>query len=324
MITINYFSHVGKSHRFDLNEYWEITSYFLNKIKPENKDKIFLNILATKEYDWSSSLKNIKHRVYKFPSVDLNYMQKVDIAVKNSEKYAIKLDEDCFISNYVWDFFIENITVLDDEKNFILTPMLSNGIPHTDRFVESFILDESIKQKIYSCYLKQKMPNGLWGVDYSSLDEYTVNALEWNSENFFMGVSMLNTPIKGIHPIRICAEAQITMNNYILKNFNRIMSEHDYYIKEFKEPYYTTSSFAIKTEDWKNILEKKQYDSFDEISLNLYGSESKKKFLYVQNSFSIHTMYNTIYGNQNRWDIGMERGMIYEKELVKEIRSNLT
>ena len=67
-------------------------------------------------------------------------MQKVNVCLQ-SDKYAVKLDEDCFIPNHVWDYIIENIDVLDDEDNFVLTPMLSNGIPHTDRFVESFIKD---------------------------------------------------------------------------------------------------------------------------------------------------------------------------------------
>lgn len=321
MITINYFSHLGKSHRHDSDDYWKITSYFLNKIKPENKEKIFLNILATKKFDWSSYLNEINHRVYEFTDVQLNYMEKVNVSVSNSGKYAIKLDEDCFISNYVWDFIIENIHVLDDDGNFIITPMLSNGIPHTDRFVDLFIEDEKIKEKIYNCYLKQNMPNGLWGADYTSLNQHTIKSIEWNSSKFFEGVSKLDTHLKGIHPIRICAEAQVIMNDYILENFYRMMSKKNYNVKEFTEPYYTTSMFAIKTEDWKKLLDCDKYDSFDEIQLNLYKHRHNKKFLYVENGFGIHTIYNTLYGNKNRWNIGMENGISYEKELVEKIRS---
>ena len=41
MISINYLAH-NRPKKF-----WEITKYFLNKIKPENKSKIRVNILAT-------------------------------------------------------------------------------------------------------------------------------------------------------------------------------------------------------------------------------------------------------------------------------------
>jgi hypothetical protein len=293
MITINYLSH----QRTGIDKYWQITCHYLNKIKPENKKKIKLNILATREYDWSGSLQDIDHDVYYFPDIEVNYMQKIHTAVTTSGKYAVKLDEDCFIPNHIWDYIIENIDVLDDEDNFILTPMLSNGVPHTDRFVESFILDEEVKKTIYDSYLNREMPNGLWGADYTPLNEFTVGSTEWNSQKYFEGVSKLNTYLKGIHPIRICAEAQVAMN--------------------------TTSTFIIKTEDWVNLLNMGAHDSFDEIQLNLYREKYNKNFLYIENGFSIHTIYNTIYGNKNIWNIGLENGQEYEYEFVNNILGKL-
>ncbi len=319
MITINYLSH----QRRDYQKYWEITTHFLNKIKPENKEKVKINVLATKSFDWGSYLEGFDFQVMVFPDVELNYMQKINAALSETNKYSVKLDEDCFISNYVWDYIIENINVLDDENNFILTPMLSNGIPHTDRFVESFIEDSNVRESIYNCYLHQEMPVGLWGADYSPLNEYTINSNSWNSNAFFDGVSKLNTYLKGIHPIRICADAQILLNDYILQNFDRMQSKQDYSIKEFAEPYYTTSTFIIKTEDWKKLLEVGSYDSFDEIQLNIYREKYNKKFLYIENGFGIHTIYNTIYGNKNIWNIGMEDGYTYEVNFVNSILEKL-
>jgi len=318
MITINYLSH----NRRDFWKYWKVTSYFLNKIKPENKEKIFLNILATKEHDWSSELEGINHKVYQFPDVELNYMQKVEVCLQ-SDEYAVKLDEDCFIPNHVWDYIIENINVLDDEDNFVLTPMLSNGIPHTDRFVESFIADENYRQTIYECYLKQEMPRGLWGADYSPLNLYTLNSWSWDSDKFFEGVSKLDTYLKGIHPIRICADAQVLLNDYIVEHLDRLVAKHKYSIKKFTEPYYTTSTFVIKTKDWHKLLSMGSYDSFDEIQMNLYREKYNKNFLYVENGFGIHTIYNTIYGNKNIWNIGMEDGYTYEVDFVDSILGKL-
>lgn len=319
MITINYLSH----QRRDLLKYWEITTHFLNKIKPENKEKVKINVLATKSFDWGSYLEGFDTQVMVFPDVELNYMQKISVALDETNKYSVKLDEDCFISNYVWDYIIENIDVLDDEDNFILTPMLSNGIPHTDRFVKSFIKDSSVREAIYSCYLHQEMPNGLWGADYTPLNSYTINSHTWNSEAFFEGVSNLNTYLKGIHPIRICASAQVLLNDYVVQNFDRLISKQDYSIKEFKESYYTTSTFVIKTEDWRKLLGIGAHDAFDEIQLNLYREKYNKKFLYIENGFGIHTIYNTIYGNKNIWNIGMEDGYTYEVEFVDSILSKL-
>lgn len=320
MITINYLSH----NRKNFWKYWEITSHFLNKIKPENKSKIKLNILSTKDYNWENNIDGFDFKVMVFPDVELNYMQKINVALEETNKYSVKLDEDCFISNHVWDYIIENINVLDHEDNFILTPMLSNGIPHTDRFVESFIDDEDVRKKIYECYLKQEMPVGLWGADYSPLNAHTINANTWNSNAFFEGVYKLNTYLKGIHPIRICANAQLLLNNYIVENFKKLISKHDYNIKEFTEPYYTTSTFIIKTEDWRKLLDIGAHDSFDEIQLNLYKEKYNKKFLYIQNGFGIHTIYNTMYGNKNIWNIGMENGNTYELEFVDSILGKLT
>jgi len=319
MITINYLSH----DRRDFHKYWEITSHFLNKIKPENKEKVKINILASRVNDWSYYLKGFDFEIYQFPDVNLNYMQKVSVALSSTSKYSVKLDEDCFISNHVWDYIIENIDVLDDEDNFILTPMLSNGIPHTDRFVKSFVKDPWTVGAIYRNYLNQEMPNGLWGADYTPLNAYTINAKTWDSDAFFDGVSKLNTYLKGIHPIRICAKSQLLLNNYIVENFDRLVSKHDYSIKEFTEPYYTTSTFIIKTEDWRKLLEVGSYDSFDEIQLNIYRERYNKKFLYVENGFGIHTIYNTIYGNKNVWNIGMEDGYTYEVEFVESILGKL-
>lgn len=317
MITINYLHHLRSL------EYWKITSHFLNKIKDQNKQKIRLNILASTEFDWKKDLDpNIQVSVHVVPPHENNYMKKIDIAVNQDTKYSIKLDEDCFINNYIFDYIIENISVLDDDDNFILVPILSNNIPMTERFINGFV-DREVANKIKKCFLKQEMPNGLWGADYSPLNSCTIGSLTWDSEKFFNCVSSLNTHLKGIHPIRICAEAHQILNDYILKNLNALNSKNDYSIEQFFEPYYTTSTFVIKTQDWRNLLSIKSYDSYDEIQLNIYRQQNNKKFLYVKNGYAIHTFYNTMYGNKNIWNIGMENGQEYENEftslIVKEM-----
>lgn len=273
MITINYLAHDRS------NNFWNITKHFLNLIKQENKRKIRINILSTHTTDFER-LDDIETNIVKFNS-GYNYMAKVEYALSQNTKYSVKLDEDCFIGNHVWDYMIENVEILDSDDNFILAPLLSNNIPLVDQFIESFITDESVKGQIYADFLKRDMPNGLWGVDYSPLNAYTLQATSWNPSAFYEGVSQIDHYYKGIHPIRICAEAQVILNDYLMDNFHKITDKQDYSIEEFTCPYYTNSVFLIKTEDWKRVVLTPGSDGFDEVSLNNFKNTlNKKNLLY--------------------------------------------
>lgn len=316
MITINYLAHDRS------NNFWNITKHFLNLIKKENKSKIRVNILSTHTTDFES-LDGIETNIVLFNS-RYNYMSKVEYAVSQNTKYSVKLDEDCFIGNHVWDYMIENIDLLKSDDNFILAPLLSNNIPLVDQFIESFVIDESVKEQIYSNFLKRNMPNGLWGVDYSSLNSHTIMANSWDSSAFYNSVSKINHYYKGIHPIRICADAQVILNDYIMNNFDKITDKQDYSIEEFTCPYYTNSVFFIKTEDWKKVILTPGSDGFDEVPLNNFKNAFNKKTFYVKNGFSIHLTYNTIHNSRhNVWDIGMVNGLDYENSLIKQIHNKL-
>jgi hypothetical protein len=251
-------------------------------------------------------------------------MEKVEYALSQNTEYSVKLDEDCFIGNHVWDYMVENIGLLESEDNLLLAPLLSNNIPLVDQFIESFVSDESVKNEIYANFLKREMPNGLWGVDYSPLNAYTLQASSWNSSAFYEGVSQINHYYKGIHPIRICAKSQIILNDYILNNFGKIVEEQNYSIEEFICPYYTNSVFAIKTDDWKKIVSMPAYDAFDEVSLNVFKNSFNKKTFYIKNGFTLHLTYNTIHNSShNIWGIGMLDGVNYESNLMEEIYQKL-
>ncbi len=76
------------------------------------------------------------------------------------------------------------------------------------------------------------MPNGLWGVDYTPLNEFTIHANEWDYKQFYNGVNNLNTNTKGIHPLRICYESQVSINEYILNNIEKLTDKHEYSLIE--------------------------------------------------------------------------------------------
>jgi hypothetical protein len=302
LITINYLSH-------NRTNYSELTFYFLKKIKQENKDKIKINILATHENGWVSKCNElgIDYNITMHNSYE-NYLSKIKIAISTDTEYSVKLDEDCFINNFVWDYLIENVFILNNDNNLTLSPIMSNNIPSCDYFINDFISDKNVKNKIYDFFLKREMPNGLWGVDYSVLNRYTVNTNAWNSIEFYKVVSNLETNTKGIHPLRISYEAQMIINDYILNNCDKFKNKNNYEIIKIDAPYFTNSLFFIKTREWINILNQPSIDAFDEIALNKYKKDNDKNFLFVKNGFGIHPMFNTVHGNKNPWNIGGENG----------------
>ena len=318
IITINYLAHNNRPKTF-----WKVTKYFLNLIKEENKSKIRVNILSTENTDWER-LDGIETNIISFPTGNMNYMEKIGYALTQKTEYSVKLDEDCFINNHIWDYMIENVSVLESDDNFTLVPLLSNNIPLVDQFIESFVSDESVKNEIYSDFLNRNMPNGLWGADYSSLNTHTLQADSWNPSAFYDGVRKINHHYKGIHPIRICAKAQVILNDYIMNNFYRIFKKQEYSIQEFTCPYYTNSVFFIKTEDWRKVLSFPAYDAFDEVQFNMFKEQFNKKTFYVENGFSFHLTYNTIHNvNHSAWGIGMQDGKDYEVKLVEKICKRL-
>jgi hypothetical protein len=317
LITINYLSH----NRLNFST---LTFHFLSKIKKENKDKLFLNILATHDTNWAEICEplEIDYAIH-INNSNHNYLPKIGIAISSETEYSVKLDEDCFMNNYVWDYIIENIDVLQNPRILTLSPIMSNNIPSCDYFINDFIKDNQIKDSVYNCFLRRDMPNGLWGVDYTPLNEFTIEAKTWDTQKFYHGVSELPTITKGIHPLRISYEAQMIINDYIVNNIDSFINKNEYEIMEIKAPYFTNSLFFIRTEEWKTILRQSTVDAYDEIALNHYKSINNKEFLFVRNGFGIHPMFNTVYGNKNPWKIGGERGDLDElnfyNNLVKQI-----
>ena len=316
-ITINYLSH----NRLD---YSNLMFYFLSKIKPENKLKLKLNVLATHDNDWVNKCDSlgIEYTIHVINSHH-NYLNKIRIAISTDTEYSVKLDEDCFINNYVWDYLIENVDMLNNDDVLTLSPTMSNNIPSCDYFIDDFINDENVKTEIYNWFLKREMPNGVWGVDYTSLNDYTINAKTWNPKNFYNGVENLNTNTKGIHPLRICYEAQMIINQYISENINNFTNKNNYDLFEIDAPYFTNSMFFIKTNQWKNILNHPAIDDYDEIALNKYKKDNNKKFIFVKNGFGIHPMFNTVYGNKNIWNIGGENGEMDELNFYNDLTKKI-
>jgi hypothetical protein len=316
MLNVNFFAH-KRTYIFPL------IFHFMKKIKPENKEKLTLNILVDKgQCDFFNEFTddNLKINIIEFNS-GFNYTDKLTHVINLDAPYSFKMDEDCIINNHIWDYMIENADILDDEENLLISPLLSTSYPSCDYFIEGF-LNEDQQNYIHHCFLKQAMPNGLFGVDYSPLNQFTIQAKEWDFKAYSEGLSKISHELKGMHPMRISYDAQIGINNMISQNVDGITQKNDYNIFEIDAPYFTINMFLMKTSVWKHIVE--SYGGiFDEVPITKYKEKNNKKFLFIENGFGIHTMYNTIYGDKNKWGIGGVDSEEQEKNFITNLKLNI-
>jgi hypothetical protein len=293
--------------------YYKLMFYFLNKIKNENKEKIQLHIATQKgeESLWENrknELVGIDCIVRGYDRVNHNYLHKIQYGSNLDIEYSVKLDDDIFINNYIWDYMIENLDSLNEE-DIIMTSMLSNNMPCVDYFIEG-IFDDENKKKMYDIFLNMSFPDGLWSVNYGILNKHTINTDKWDLESFNNSLYEMNTDVKGMHPNRISWQSHLLMNNFILENIDVIIEKNEYDILKKKVPYFTNSFFIMKTKLWKDIIDNHRgSDIYDEIGINKYMRNNNKNLLVINNSYSVHCMYNTVHGNKNKWNIGFPEGI---------------
>ncbi len=301
-----------------------------NIIRMKHKDKIIINIMPLlhawntlsdlKIEDSLAKLKaaDITYVINPIYGADDNYMRKIALAVSQNTPYSMKLDEDCFLNHLTYDYIVENLHILDNPDNLILTPIVTNGIPTTDLFIDNF-LDSKTKNEICDVFLKTNIPN-IWGCNYSSLNSYTIGAQKWDPKSFYEKVSELPHFYKGIHPVRISELAQDILRDFVINNFSLFWNSTPTGIKVITEPYLCNSIFIIRTDRWREVINRKDLyrDAFDEVTLNLYRHETHKNFCVIEGAFCIHLYYNTI--NQFNGDFLLKCSEYY-KGLTEKFRS---
>jgi len=309
-LTINYLSH----ERPNFNIYWEITSNFINKIK--NKESIKLNILCSNDFDYESYIsKDIE--VSKF--ICNNYMEKISIASKSDTEFAMKLDEDVFFSNFLFDKFIE---ISKNPKNDgVYWPLISLNTRFADIFIKNFGFDQKKIIEIENEFLKIKFKKNLWNQKrkYYRLNLHTIYSKKWNNLEFYKSVKKLTTQFKGIHPLRLSFSTQKLINDYIEKNLDLLFENKKFDLVPFENIYVTSSCYVMKTEYFKEYLKLKAYDSFDEVQLNNFINNKKINSFYIQNGFAIHTLFATAKGNKYGFGIEKQLAESYETNFVRRI-----
>jgi hypothetical protein len=277
---------------------------FMNKLENKSKDKILIYILTDENsfnFFWLESLKfdniRVEFAVCKFVEGYCNYMDKISMfigyAKNNNFEHLMKLDNDIIINNYVLDYMIENIWLLNDEKNLLITPVLSSGIPTVEMFIKDFF-NEKEKKIIYEKFRKTQFGH-IWGFNYTNLGQSKL--LSWDGDKFFSDVKNTGYHYMGIHPIRINPLCILELNNIILSKKDELFKKQDYWIQVDKTlPYLCNSVFIMKTETYNKIIfDRSLYvDPFDEVPVNKYCAKYNLNKIFIRNSFTLHPVYNTL------------------------------
>jgi len=290
----------------------------LNESSKKNQWKILILTHTHDENFYIEQLNNydINYDVTNVPA-DNNYIRKVIYAAKyaktNNIPYVMKCDNDLFVKAQTLDFMIDNLHLLENDRHLTIGPVLTSGIPGIEYFKEEF-LDTDAQKKIEELFLQTTFYNRD-GATYDFLNKHTINAKDWNKDNFFQSVTSMNHHYKGIHPIRINEPSLQFLNDYIINNKERFLQNNELsIIDNDQSPYLCDSIFCIKTETYTKILHDNSLyvDSFDEVPLNKYAWKNNMNHLFVKNGFAIHMYYN--------WK---NNHIAYEEEFCRRFFSNI-
>jgi hypothetical protein len=298
MIQINIIAHNNSRLQFTLK-----ALEFLSKIKNENKSKVKILICYTNAEDffiWNKVCRDLSilglsiYMLCMDISYGKTYMDKIKFFLESECEYSCSMDDDILISNFLWDYIIENISILDDPSNLFISPLISNGIPTVDIFLNDFCNDTD-RNNLYEIFKNTEIKN-IWGVDYSSLNYHKD---DWTLE-FYNKVAKISHYYKGIHPVRVSNHAHKELARIICENSNKIIEDNNFRFESYKFPYFCNSFYFIKTETWKRVIYNQNIirDLYDEVPLNLYREHNDLNMVFVRNGFCVHMAYNTIGVNE--------------------------
>jgi hypothetical protein len=237
-----------------------------------------------------------------------HYPDKVVYAHKTKSEYSCKVDDDILISHNLWDYIIDNLDKIND-KNPIIAPILTNGIPSVELFVEDFCTSKQ-QTEAYELFKRGRINEIEWGLDFSKVNDYIYNLKmdSWKGYNYWEMVTNVDTQwdkrdylpwyyymVRGVHPARFDFEYNIFIANCILQNKEMFYNGGNYYLDTYKAPYFTNNMFFCKTSYWRKTFSLFS-DGFDEGQLTLQGQLDNSNILYVRNGFGIHMAYGMTKG----------------------------
>lgn len=279
---------------------------FLNESEKKNEWEIIILTHHDDESFYKSQLedKNINYNIFRFDDHN-NYMVKANFALnyakQNSIPYMMKCDNDLFFRGRTLDYMIDNLHMLDDDKNLTLGPCLSSGIPCVEYFMDDY-LSKQEQTTLKNKFLETEFED-IWGASYIHHNKYTRGATSWDGHAFFADVTKNTHHYKGIHPIRVNLDAINYLNDCIIANPKPFYENKDLsLIRDTTAPYLCNSVYCIKTSNYDKIINDSSLyvDCFDEVPLNKYAWKTSAAHLFVRHGYGIHMHYNTIPGNIQR------------------------
>jgi hypothetical protein len=238
-----------------------------------------------------------------------NYLPKVhytiDYAKGKGINYIMKCDNDVIIPAYTLDFIHENLQKLGG-KNLTISPTLSTGIPSVEYFIESLFKEEEVLD------IRKEFSKCVFNIQGGIMDYTFLNGLftdNWEYRKYFQILdSHINSLpdsgngrtingyskfYKGIHPVRHGFGNEL-INNLIIKYKDNFFKEKECSLFSDPNPYLCNMCFCIKTEDYDDLINKKNLliDGCDEVPLNRFRWDNGLNHLIVKNGLAIHITYN--------------------------------
>lgn len=288
-------------HRRD-ERYAKIITHFLNGVG--YRDDVCINIFCREadEGRWKTVSDHLVMQSRVLPVMEVkphwahtpnpNYMEKIEAAIRLGHEYSVKMDEDVFMSPAVWNMLFDSVDQLDDPSTLLIAPSLSNGIPTCYDFVNRFMSDAA-RDDLEGMFLQVKYGEH-WGYDYTSLNKFTIDSDgKWREREFWQAVDEIETPFKGVHPVRMSIQAQVFINRVIAQCMPQFSNPRSMRIEWQRPVYFCDSLFAIKTEDWHTLLTDgtPRHGPFDEVALNLYARRHNLNMGFIDGGFAAHTAY---------------------------------
>ena len=316
MLQINIFGFTKKRFPF--------TQFAMNEIcniSPENKEKIMLHLYCHKD-DKDMWYKEATQEKYQDLDVAIHlmdnadYVHKVPIAHQTTAEFSCKLDEDCFMSRYLWDYAIENLGLLNaDPRVSVIVPLLSNGIPSVDLFLLDFLLLEE-REPAYEMWHRDGLKSTLdvWGCNYRKLQAFIESMPKWDAEAYWKFMDAYN-PIegrpwlpsnlqwaKGLHPCRFSDPYHYFILEKTMKYKDKILQKQNYYLEARDTAYLCNSIFFAKTSFWKESFAL-LYDGYDEGQMTILAKMKGMRPVYIRNGFGIHMAYGGVPHQQEIEDL---------------------
>ena len=272
---------------------------FLGGISAENKKKIRFNLMSAES--WTSIhefIHNLRNRGIKADFVHIpggSYMDKIRWACSQPSRYSVKMDDDTFISSRGWDYWIENMETLERDDVYTLSPLMSTGIPTTDWYCEQ-LFDKEEVERMRMYFKSIRFPPDIHGAEYGLLNRATVDADRWDADYYYEKVKQIPHYYKGIHPMRMHRDAQLALNVFTIKHFDRFTACANPSVVVSDRIYLCPQLNSIRTDVWKKIVERRDLyrDDWDEVPLNLYGEENNLRHAFMHGVFGVHMIYNWV------------------------------